>query len=63
MIPVPRKLWAQISAGSPVFRARHLIILSAFTRDIPLSEVEVPESGAPGELAEGRGCKSPGTKE
>ncbi len=24
---------------------------------------EVPKSGAPGELAEGRGCKSPGTKE
>ena len=27
MIPVPRKLWAQISAGSPAARARRLIIL------------------------------------
>ena len=28
------KPWAQISAGSPAFRTRRLIILSAFTRDI-----------------------------
>ena len=27
VIPVPRKLWAQISAGNPTFRGRRLIIL------------------------------------
>ena len=37
VIPVPRKLCAQISAGSPAFRARRLIILNAATRDIPRS--------------------------
>ena len=36
MIPVPRKLWAQISAGSAALWARRLIILKALTRDIPL---------------------------
>ena len=34
-ITVPRKLWAQISDGSPAFRARRLIVLNALTRDVP----------------------------
>ena len=37
VIPVPRKLWAQISPGSPALRARRLIILSALSRDIARS--------------------------
>ena len=36
VIPVPRKLCAQISAGSPACRARRLIIRSAVARDIAL---------------------------
>jgi len=37
VIPVPRNVWQQISAGSPAFNARRLTICSAECRDSPLS--------------------------
>ena len=41
MIPVPRKLWAQISSGSPAFRARTLPALSNIITTRPLTEAEL----------------------
>ena len=62
VIPVPRKLWAQISVGSPAVRARRLIIFSALKpRHRPILEriappgLAAPEQGSAAVFADAGG--------